>query len=349
MNDFAATLLNLSAGILPHAMTIIVALVVGLGVFVLRRKIVALLARIIKKLTAHLKCSAEIVDAAVRPAVSFMVVLAIYLFLTILLDHFFPDAYKAANFLTMALKISLISCIAWIAMEAVIPLLKQLQIASDKLDDTIAAFLSKIIKIVILVIAAVIIVDEVGYDITGIITGIGLGGLVVTLGAQDTAKNLFGGIVIVIDKPFEVGDWIEVTGLQGVVTDISLRSTRVRSFKDSEMIIPNSTLANASIINWSRMNKRKVEMNMAVVPQTSPDKLEAATEAIRQILRSHAHVDKDEIVAVLNEFSATAVTLMISYFLVDTTFEEHMNVKEEINLQIMRRLADDGLLPPRNP
>ena len=249
----------------------------------------------------------------------------------------------------MVLKISLISCVSWICMEAVMPLLKQLQIASDKLDDTVAAFISKILKIVILVIAAVIIVDEVGYDISGIITGIGLGGLVVTLGAQDTAKNLFGGIVIVIDKPFEVGDWIEVTGLQGVVTDISLRSTRIRSFKDTEIVIPNSTLANASITNWSRMNKRKVEMNMAVVPQVSPDKLEAATAAVRQILRAHDHVDKEEIVAVLNDFSSAAVTLMISYFLVDTTFEDYMNVKEEINLQIMRKLAEDGLLPPRNP
>ena len=354
MNEFIVTLLNFSANILPHVLAVAVALVVGLLIFVLRRKIVTLLSKLLKKFTSHIACASDIIDAAEKPAVGFLTVLAGYLFLSLLQEHFLPEASKIASFLLMVLKISLIACITRVAMDATTPLVSRLQNASQKLDTnvldtTVTVFISKIIKIVLLIISAVIIVDEVGYDISGLITGLGISGLTLSLAAQDTAKNLFGGIVIIIDKPFQVGDWIEVAGMQGVVSDISLRSTRLRTFKDTEIIIPNSTLANGNIINWSRMNKRKVEMTMPVVPQTSPEKLAAATESIRQLLRQHAHVDNEEIVAVLNDFSATAVTLMISYFLIDTEFADYMNIKEEINLQIMRVLAEEGLIPSRNP
>ncbi|MBR6789392.1 MAG: mechanosensitive ion channel family protein [Oscillospiraceae bacterium] len=342
MHNILESLLIFSAGILPHVITFVLALIAGLLVFILRRKIVALLSKCLKKLTDRFPCASDIIDAAEKPAVSFFAILAGYIFLAIVIRDFFPGAYEVSNFLTMALKISLIVCITWALMNAAGPIITALQ-ENSKLDNTIVAFLAKILKVVILVISVVIIIDEIGYNISSLITGIGLGGLVVALAAQDTASNFFGGIVIIADKPFQVGDWIESNGLEGVVSDITLRSTHIRTFKDAEIIVPNSTLANAPITNWTRMKKRKVDMTLGVTYQTSPEKIAEATEAVKEILRNHPRVHPDVIIVAFNEFNAYSLDLTVGFFLHDTAFADYIGVKSEINLQIMRKLAEIGV------
>lgn len=342
MNNFAEQLLIFSARILPTAITVVVALIIGLLIFILRRKIAALLCKLLKKLTLHLSCAGDIIDAAEKPLVSFISILAGYLFLDIIVNGCFADPYQVASFLTMALKISLIVCITWALMNAASPIISALQ-DNSKLDNTIVAFLSKILKVVILIVSVVIIIDEIGYNISSLITGIGLGGLVVALAAQDTASNFFGGIVIIADKPFQVGDWIESNGLEGVVSDITLRSTHIRTFKDAEIIVPNSTLANSPITNWTRMNKRKVDMTLGVTYQTSPEKIAEATEAVKEILRNHPRVHPDVIIVAFNEFNAYSLDLTVGFFLHDTAFADYIGVKSEINLLIMRKLAEIGV------
>ena len=105
-------------------------------------------------------------------------------------------------------------------------------------------FSFKIIRGVIYVVAIFIIIANLGIDISGLIAGLGLGGVIITLAAQDTAKNLIGGVVIFLDKPFVVGDWIQMDTFEGTVEDITFRSTRVRTFENSVVNIPNSVIAN---------------------------------------------------------------------------------------------------------
>ena len=343
MEEIALFLMNFSAGILPHVLAVITALVAGVLLLVLRRKIVSLLCRMLKKFTSRFSGAADIIDTAQRPAVAFLTVLAVYLFASILQAHFWPGAENLAAFLLMALKISLIVCITWAAMDATGPVVSAIQGSKSTLDKTLVLFLSKILKVVLLVLSVIIIMDEVGYNISGLITGLGLGGLTFALAAQDTASNLFGGVVIIADKPFQVGDWIQADSLEGVVADITLRSTHIRTFKDAEIIVPNSVLANASIINWSRMNKRKVEMTLGVTYQTSREQLQQADEAIRNILREHPRVDPDVIIVAFNEFSAYSLDLTVAYFIKDTAFADYIAVKEDINFRIMDALASLGV------
>lgn len=342
MSKFIESLLIFSANILPNMVAIIVALIVGLLLFILRRKLASLLCKLFKKLTHRFPCADEIIDASETPAAAFLAILAGFIFLNAVVNGCFPAAYQFSSFLTMALKISLIVCVTWALMNAAGPIITALQ-DNTKLDNTIIAFLSKILKVVILIISVVIIIDEIGYNISSLITGIGLGGLVVALAAQDTASNFFGGIVIIADKPFQVGDWIESNGLEGIVSDITLRSTHIRTFKDAEIIVPNSTLANAPITNWTRMKKRKVEMTLGVTYQTSPEKIAEATEAVKNILRNHPRVHPDVIIVAFNEFNAYSLDLSVAFFLHDTAFADYIGVKSEINLQIMRKLAEIGV------
>ena len=127
--------------------------------------------------------------------------------------------------------------------------------------DTSFNFLLKIIRFVIYVIAIFLIITELGINLNGLIAGFGITGLIVTLAAQDTAKNLFGGVVIFLDKPFVVGDWIQFDKYEGTVEDITFRSTRIRTFENSVVNVPNSVLSNTSINNWSRMEKKKIQMH----------------------------------------------------------------------------------------
>ena len=102
-----------------------------------------------------------------------------------------------------------------------------------------------------IVLAAIAILSETGTNVTTIITGLGLGGLTFALAAQDTAQNLFGGLVILLDKPFAVDDWISTPNIEGVVEDITFRSTRIRTFPNALVVVPNSSLVSSPITNWS--------------------------------------------------------------------------------------------------
>ena len=152
--------------------------------------------------------------------------------------------------------------------------------------------------------------------------------------AQDTASNFIGGVVIVADKPFAVGDWIQTSSLEGVVEDISLRSTRIRTFKDALVVVSNSSLAADEIINWSRMNKRRVEMTLGFTYQTSRETLGKVVEGIRELLKSDENVVGDPTVA-FNEFGESSLNVTVSYFLNQTGYADYIRLKEQLNFQIM--------------
>ena len=128
---------------------------------------------------------------------------------------------------------------------------------SQKMDDTVFEFVLKIARVFIYIIAIFLVLAILEINLTGLIAGLGLGGVIVTLAAQDTAKNLFGGVVIFIDKPFVVGDWIEMDNYEGTIEDITFRTTRIRTFENALVNIPNAIIADASVTNWSKMEKRR--------------------------------------------------------------------------------------------
>ena len=142
------------------------------------------------------------------------------------------------------------------------------------MEDSMFDFLLKVVRVIIYIIAGFIAITLLGINLNGLVAGLGISGVIVTLAAQDTAKNLFGGMVIFVDKPFIVGDWIEIAEYEGTDEDITFRSTRVRTFENSLVNIPNSIIANSSIINWSKMEKRRYKTNLCIQIDTPLEKLE---------------------------------------------------------------------------
>ena len=124
-------------------------------------------------------------------------------------------------------------------------------------NDALIGFISKIIKALIYIIAGFIIVNELGYDLSGLIAGLGVFSAVVALAAQDLAKNIIAGCSIITDKPFDVGDYIELNGLTGTVEDVTFRSIRIRNIENQLIVVPNSLISTSTLINYTKMQKRR--------------------------------------------------------------------------------------------
>ncbi len=210
------------------------------------------------------------------------------------------------------------------------------------LDQTIMNFSAKLLKVVIIAFGVVIVVSELGYDVNGLIAGIGLGGLTFALAAQDTASNFFGGIVILLDKPFKAGDWIQTPSIEGVVCEISFRSTTIKNFNDTVTVVPNSKLANEVIVNWSKMKKRKIVTTLSLTYDTPKENLIAIVDDINEFLQNSADVNPSDSFAVFNEYSASSLDIMVNYFTMSTTMLEHYAEKQRVNLKLMDIVQKHG-------
>ena len=214
---------------------------------------------------------------------------------------------------------------------------------NPNVDDVMFKFILKAIRCVIYIIAIFLVITEFGYDLSGLITGLGIGTVVITLAAQDTAKNLFGGLVIFLDKPFIVGDWIEVDKYEGTVEYITFRSTRVRLFENSVVNIPNSLIANSSIINWSRMEKRRNKVNICIQLDTPLEKVHKVQERIREMLRQHDDVIDETILVRFDYIAENGINLLVYSYTNSTDYASFIAEKEKINFNIMQILKDEDV------
>lgn len=212
-----------------------------------------------------------------------------------------------------------------------------------EIDDSMFRFILKAIRIIIYIIAGFLVVTELGYNLNGLVAGLGIGSVVITLAAQDTAKNLFGGLVIFLDKPFMVGDWIEVDKYEGTIEDITFRSTRVRTFENSIVNIPNSIIANDSIINWSRMEKRRYKVNLCLELDTTLEKVQIVQKRIKEMLMQHDDVIDDTIIVRFDNIIDNGINLLVSSYTNSVDYASFLEEKEKINFKIMQILREENV------
>lgn len=210
-------------------------------------------------------------------------------------------------------------------------------------DSTLIRFANQIVKAIVAIFAFVIIVGEWGYDLAGLVAGLGIGGLAFALAAQDTLANFFGYLAIITDAPFKVGHLVEIDGTEGFVEDISLRSTRLRQRDRSLSIIPNRTVADTKITNWSRLSSRQLKMTIGVTYNSSIPKIEALIESIGAMLDEHSRVTNKRKVVEFVEFNASSLDILIVCFVNTILWEDLQAIKTDINLKIMRLVEQHEL------
>jgi len=212
-----------------------------------------------------------------------------------------------------------------------------------RIEDRLLPFFRTGVKLVIIVMALVILVQEWGYDVSGLIAGIGLGGLALSLAAQDTLANLFGFMAIVGDRPFDVGEYIVTPDVEGSIERVGLRSTQVRRLDQALISVPNNKLANSAILNWSRLSKRRVDYILRVAYDASSEDLRHLLVKIRDMLRQRPTVEPDSVVVYFIEFGDSALHILVRCYLKLADWGQFTAEKELINLDIMDLVNELGL------
>ncbi|MCF7991473.1 MAG: mechanosensitive ion channel family protein [Thiohalocapsa sp.] len=193
----------------------------------------------------------------------------------------------------------------------------------------------------VIAIAALVIdgAQRIGLPAYSVITGLGVGGLAVALAARETLANLFGSLAIMLDRPFRIGDWIKLGESEGTVEDIGFRSTRIRTFYDSLLSVPNSLTVNAAIDNMGQRTYRRVYTTLGIRYDTPPARIEAFLEGIKEIIRDHPATRKDVFHVVLNDLGAHSIDVMLYFFLEVPDWAEELVERQRVLLDIVR-LAD---------
>ena len=210
----------------------------------------------------------------------------------------------------------------------------------------VAAFMpwiKKTLVAVFVVIGVLLTVQSLGYNVSTILSGLGIGGLAFALAAQDTIANLFGSIVVAIDQPFKVGETVKIGANTGTVEDIGLRSTKIRLVDRSLVILPNKLVSSEPITNLSRFTQRRVEQVIGLTYDTTPDQMTSIVEDVRQIIVNESVVDPSSVMVFFRDFSASSLDLWIVYATKAPDFQEGMGLKQRVNLAIMRAVAARGL------
>lgn len=205
-----------------------------------------------------------------------------------------------------------------------------------KLDDQLVPLVRKASKVFVVCVGVIFVLQNMDVDVGSLLAGASLGGLAFTLAARDTVANLFGSISIFADHPFQVGDWVIIDGHEGVVEEVGMRSTRIRTFYSSLITIPNSVVANAAVDNYGMREFRRCMVTLGVTYDTTPAQMRAFVEGIRAILQANPKVRKDAYEVSFRNFGASGLEVLLYFFFKTDTWSDELAQRENIFLEVLR-------------
>ena len=214
--------------------------------------------------------------------------------------------------------------------------------SSNSINETAVRFITNILKVIVIAFAVLMVLSEFGYNVNGFITGIGVGGLAISLAAQDAISNLISGFIIIFEKPFEVGDFIQTSTVQGIVEEVAMRSTKIRTIEDSVVTVPNSTLSNDSIVNISKINKRLINFDIGLVYSTGNDEIDKCISDIKEYLNKNEFIVDFPIRVNFSKLDDSSLNINIYCYTTKTEINEFNEELSEINTNVKRIIEDNG-------
>ena len=299
------------------------------------------------KFTARTESRADdlAVEAVVKPLLTILPVVGVFLGARYLVS-LQPEWTWLAH-LDRVFRIVSILLITWTAFRLVnagATLLSEMSAKTEsKLDDQLVPLARKGAKVFIATLGFVLVAQNLGYSVSGLLAGLGIGGLALAMAAKDTLANLFGSLMIMLDRPFHVGDQITFAGGDGVVEEIGMRSTRVRTAAKTVVSVPNQNLANATVENQSLMPRRRVKFTLGITYDASAAQMQDLVARIESMLRANPDVDPEQLMVRFTEFGASSLDIMVQYFTVTTEYPRSLAVRQDVNLALMRLVEEMGL------
>lgn len=190
-------------------------------------------------------------------------------------------------------------------------------------------------------VALLLVLDNLGVDVTALIAGLGVGGIAVALAAQNVLGDLFASLSIVMDKPFVLGDFIIVGDLMGTVENIGMKTTRLRSISGEQLVFPNSDLLGSRIRNFKRMQERRVVFGIGVTYQTALAKVQEIPELIKQAITSQEQIRFDR--AHFKAFGDSALTFEAVYYVTTPDYAIYMDIQQQINFTLLEQFESQGI------
>ena len=209
-----------------------------------------------------------------------------------------------------------------------------------KLDDQVVPLVRRTLKAFIIVIGGIFILQNLKVDVASLVAGLGLGGLAFALAAKDTIANFFGALTIFVDRPFQIGDWVIIGGEEGTVEDVGFRTTRLRTFYNSVITVPNAKLTGTAIDNMGARQHRRIKCNFGLSLNTPPEKVQAFVEGTRAIIQAHPDTRKEYYHVYLNGIGDSTLNVLFYCFVTVPTWAEELKDKHELFLSVLR-LAQD--------
>lgn len=320
-----------------------IALAIIVGSILLAKLAFLLLGKFIKQFTKKTKSRLDdiIIDKFEEPAVFAIILFGIWYGLNslVLSDYIFSLLGKVYYFLiTFSIAWFVSRLLDAIIEEYLVPIVEK---SETDLDDQLLPIVRKGVRIIIWVLAIVIGLNNAGYDIGALIAGLGLGGLAFALAAKDSLSHLFGGFVLFTDKPFTINERVLTNGYDGVVKEIGVRSTRIRTLDGRLVTLPNADIANSSIVNVTSEPDRKITVDLGLTYGTSAKGIQKAMDFLKQITAQNPNTDESKTVCAFTTFADFSLTIRFIYYIKKGA--DVYDTMTHINIEVLDKFNENGL------
>jgi len=209
-----------------------------------------------------------------------------------------------------------------------------------KFDDLLIPLISKSLKALAVVIGVLMCAEAFELPIMGLLGGLGVGGIALALASKDAVSNFFGSVTVMVDRPFEIGDWVITNDVEGTVETVGFRSTRIRTFYNSLITVPNCLLTTAIVDNMGRRRYRRIKAMLGLEYNTTPAQIEAFCEGIRELIRRHPYTRKDYYHVYLNALSDSSIDVLLYCFVQTPDWAVELREKHRLFVDIMKLASD---------
>ncbi len=329
------------------ARKVLIAFLVLLFSFLVKRIVVARIFRLLGRAASatHTKSDDFLTEKLPGPIGWGVVLTGIYISLNLFRHEISSQIFfKVINNLYMVMVVYLLVRVFFVLIEAFSLFMQEWsEQRQSPVDEQLSIIVRKSLKVLIVVLSILFLIQNLGYSVSGLVASLGLGGLTVALAAKDTVSNFFGSVIIIIDSPFKVGDWIKTGNIEGVVEEIGFRSTKIRTFEKSLVSVPNFAIANQSVENFSVRDRRRIRFSLGIEYRTPADKIETALERIREIIAKNREIHDDFFLVNLNKLADSALEIFVYCFTTTSVWKDYLRIQEALYLEILRMLETEGI------
>ena len=248
--------------------------------------------------------------------------------------------------ITLILKAITIWCVVWYLLKVTDQVTEHLahkaSQTEDTLDDMMIPILRGVSKFIIVAIGVLLVVQNMGYSVSSLIAGLGLGGAAIALAAKDTIANLFGSLVVFLDRPFDLGDWVIFNGVEGTVEEIRVRTTLVRAFDGSVVMVPNASLTSANINNMQRRELRRLDANFGVYYSTTAEQVDNIVAELKQYVQDHPETFGPNYYIGFSGFGDSSLDIFVLVYTYKTGLAGFCEVRQQFLLEIMHTVERNG-------